>query len=153
VIEVLDGIVEMLEPRAERNSSINVDDAYAEPLEYKAETLYVFERSDDRRLAGTSPADINDFALTAVYVADDSGERAQGQRLREVTLKLDAKRERYLRKIRNNRTGPLVEGSDSAPLWANLTGGADPDFIRGLEIRGIAITLRGWRFVEANENG
>jgi hypothetical protein len=60
VIEVLDGIVEMLEPRAERNSSINVDDAYAEPLEYKAETLYVFERSDDRRLAGTSPADIND---------------------------------------------------------------------------------------------
>lgn len=156
MLDVIDGIVELLEPENER--IVKVDDSGAEPLDYAPDTLYVFEAGDNREQAGHSPSsDLARFTLVAILTVDDQAERAKGRRMREVSQKLDTKREEYLRKVRRNRTGPLIMGDANvpanSPLWGNLTGAANPEFIRALDVRGLAITLTGWRLVEDVNSG
>jgi hypothetical protein len=144
MLDVIDGIRELLEPRNER--TCKVDDSGAEPLTYQADTLYVFEAGDVRRLAGASPHDLNDFSVVAVYVADDATERSKGVRLRAVTEALDLRRERYMKAIRNSRA--LAEnGAPNSLIWGHIQASADADFIRALQVRGIAINVPGWRMV------
>lgn len=145
MLDIMDGIRELLEPSA--TTTVVTDDTGADPFVYEPNHLYVFESGDVRDLAGNSPADIERFSVVAMFVADDAGEEADQTRRREITAALDDKRDAYLAAVRATRTF-TDPGPPERVLWAHLQGSADADFVRALEVRGIAIRLTGWRFIE-----
>lgn len=116
------------------------DLAGSEPFAYDTpDTLYLFEWGPDvRDLAGASAADLERFAVQAVYVADSKDEEAQQIRRLSVTTALDAKRELYAQKIRQHRSGAS---------WQHLQAVIDGDYVRAFEIRGFALRISGWRII------
>jgi hypothetical protein len=152
MIDVVDGIRELLEPAsidpAVSVNGVKLDDTGAMPFEFEAETLYVVAQTDQRTLAetiretsdgSTEGVEQQNFSIVALYVVSGEGENSQGRRSRNVTLALDQKADDYCRLVRSHRT--------NGDLWHHLQAAVDHDFVRQLQIRGIAVRLTGYRFV------
>lgn len=151
MIDVVDAIRDLLEPPSDADESVSVngiaiDRTCAMPFEFRPETIYAAEASDVRTLeetmletaGGTIGVERQTFGVTLLYVVDGEGENAELRRSRAVSIRLDAKRNEWLRKVREHRIGPV---------WDHLQGSSDVDFVRQLQVRGIAVRLTGWRFV------
>lgn len=140
MLDLIDAIVDLLEPPAARVTKI--DSAIgAEPFSYEGrpDTLFLFEYGPDvRDLAGAGPLELERFALQAVYVGDSKDEEAQQTRRRDVNEAIDVKRELYAKRIRERR---------SARTWSHLQAAFDGDYVRAFEVRGFALRISGWRIL------
>lgn len=135
MIDLVDALVELLEPKA--RTTAKIDRSAAQPLDYEANTLYAWIESGQHVSVGTGEVEER-FTIRTVYVADNAGETSAKKRLREVSEALDAKAVRYLDRIRDR---------EQAGPWGNLSGTVDHDFIRQLEVRGVSVVVAGWRLL------
>jgi hypothetical protein len=123
-------------------SGVIRDDSGAEPFDFLPGWLYAFGTGDTRSPTGAGPEDRQDFEITAVYSADAEAETGSGIRTRDLTAALDAKRDGYLRAVRECRNGYVRDGRRT---WEHLIASADFDYLRTFGVRGVAIRLEGWR--------
>ena len=135
-LELVDALVELVEPASTR--VVAVDDSGAEPSEYRPSTLYAWISADLERIAEGSQMQ-HEFEVTLVLVSAETSEEAELEHDEDVSIYLSGKREQYLETIEQNR---------ATAMWDDLVGSADDEFIRALEVRGLAVRARGYRFLE-----
>lgn len=134
-LELVDALVELVEPAATR--IVAVDDSGAEPSEYLPSTLYGWISADEETIAEGLQKQ-HGFEVTLVLVSAETAEEAELERDETVSIYLSAKREAYL---------AAIQGSRATAMWDDLVGSADEAFIRALDVRGLAVRARGYRFL------
>lgn len=155
MIDLIDALRELLEPSSLDDPAIaasgtRLDRSCAQPFTFEPDTLYAYEELDQRILEETYAESIiepgafvgverQNFTIVFVYSADGTGENAAMKRERAVSIALDDRRNGYLRLLKDHRT--------HGDLWHHLAGSADADYVRQLEVRGIAVRITGYRFV------
>jgi hypothetical protein len=150
VIDVVDGLRDLLEPPDAQNdgfslNGVAIDRSCAEPIgDAQANTVYAWEEACRDKPIGTGEVQ-RDFEIVVLYVADGAGELAIGQRSRDVSEALDAKREAYMKLIRENAN--IGFGGDAPTGRGNIQATSDADALRQFATRGIAIRVTGWRLV------
>lgn len=115
------------------------DDTLAQPFEWVADTVYLWCESTQEIPIGTGEIR-QDFEVMVVIGVDHLGEEAVLRRNRETSLKLDQVRREIMQWIRLNA---------NVPPWdsGNIAGRSDEDFLRQLEVRGVAVMIGGYRLV------
>jgi hypothetical protein len=131
-------VVDEIREQIDDDPAIARDDSGERPETFEPETLYVWTESEARAIVECGPGYREDFTVIAVFVADNAGEEALQKRDAAVTEILDAKRDAYLAWIRDH---------EATPLWDDLAGVGDMDFIRNFEGRAVAVRASGYRFV------
>lgn len=145
MIPVVDAIRDLCEPpdQADDTRSIAgvlIDRTCAQPIgDAQPNTIYAWEAACRERPIGTGEVQ-QDFEVTVLYIVDGKGEEGVLQRSREVSEALDERRAAYMK---------LVRDFANIPPWdsGNIQATSDADFIRQLEVRGIAIRVTGYRLV------
>lgn len=147
MIDLIDALRELLEPESEEAgvsvNGVRLDNTAAMPFDFEPNTLYVVEEQDLRTLDETwtpeGGVERQSFIVNALYVIDSEGENAITRRSRAVSIALDEKRNEYCRLVRMTRT--------NGDVWHHIQASADADFVRQLQVRGIAVRITGYRFV------
>lgn len=138
MLDVVDGIRELLEDGSD--ATVSTDDSGERPYDWTPWTLYVWEESSAHTSIGTGEVR-EDFVVVAAIAVPNDGEESVGVRSRAVTERLDAKRNQYLDAIRRHTdVGPWRDGY--------LAGASVPDYLRQLDLRGIAVRVTGWRIID-----
>jgi hypothetical protein len=147
LIDVSDQIRTLLEPGPP--GVVHNTDA-AQPFLFEHNTIYCWPQGDDEhRQHGDGKQDEERFTIVAAYAVSDQGERRDKDRLRSISLALDAKAHDWVAIIRANRVYPHT----AAPLnrlWSDLIAVINHNAIRTVgkdAVRGFTVTIRGWRLV------
>ncbi len=150
MLDVVDGLRNLLEPTP-GTTGVTLHDNAAAPLQAELDIsngskhLWVYLVEDTHELSGvgTPPEEREVFAIDAMFVIDDTGEREQGVRLRTISIELDTKTHAYTAIIAANRSKYLT----GAPApWANLaTSVSSLEDYRGLDARGFVLRITGYR--------
>lgn len=115
------------------------DDTAAQPFEWRDDHVYAWAESTQETSIGTGEVR-QDFEIMIVAVLDHEGEEAQLRRNRDTSVRLDRIRAEYMQWIRLH---PHVPPWDSG----NLAARSEEDFLRQLEVRGVAVRVGGYRLV------
>jgi hypothetical protein len=135
MLDVIDGLRDLLSDRLD----IETDDTGDRPYDWTAGVLYVWEESSGQISIGTG--EVREEFVVMAAIASPSGEEAAGQKLREVTETLDGYRDTFLTRIRlNSNIGPWASGT--------IIGASVPNYLRQLDLRGIAVRISGYRIIE-----
>lgn len=115
------------------------DDTLAQPFEWAADTVYLWCETTTEPSIGTGEVR-QDFEIMVVIGVDHGGEEAMLMRNRETSLKLDTFRAEVMEWVRLHA---------HVPPWdsGNLAARSDEDFLRQLELRGVAVMIGGYRLV------
>lgn len=152
MIELVDEIRTVIGAPAVASLDATVDDSCADPVAWEANTLYAFEsegEADVHEPEGDGSIDREIFEVTLVYISAADDENRMGPRHRETSVTLDAVKEAAMTLIRGNRERSTTDPDSGATvqLWADLRGRGDMGFVRALNLRGVAIRVRGYRFI------
>lgn len=137
------GVADVVDALRERLSQVIVDfewdDTLAQPYEWRDGRVYLWCETTTEISIGTGEIR-QDFEILIVAPVDNEGEEARLTRSRDVSLKLDSFRAEALRWIALNA---------NVPPWdsGNIAGRSDEDFLRQLEVRGVAVMVGGYRLV------
>lgn len=134
MLDVLDALVDLVK---QADTSLVYDDSAAAPYEWRDGTVYSWIETTNDRSIGTGEVR-QDFEIMIVYASDNDGEEARLTRSRAVSEALDSWRRDVMDLIRQNT---------HVPPWSSGTIAArsDEDFLRQLEVRGVAIMVGGYR--------
>jgi hypothetical protein len=116
---------------------VAIDETYAKPLAFRAETLYVWAETVTDVPLESGPTAREDFDLRVLLTGPEAGEEASSQRSAEVSEWLDGKREVYMAAVRAN--GRTTD-------WGHLRASATPG-PANLQLRSLALRLSGYRIV------
>jgi hypothetical protein len=164
VLDIVDALAALLEPwpvtpgpatdaagsrTVKANSGVVVDLNAAEPVIWRAGTLYLFEELRDHRLAGVgNPPEVHEhFGLRAILALDAKDEEAAQLRRRDVSALVDTKTEAYLAAIAAHRSiyGAGHPSVGQPTPWAHLAAASDADSLRTFQVRGVALRINGYR--------
>jgi hypothetical protein len=147
LIDVSDQIRLLLEPGP---PGVVHSTSAAMPFFFENNTIYCWpEGSDEHRQHGDGAQDEERFTIFAAYAVTDQGERKSKDRLRAISLTLDAKAHAWAEILRANRVYP----NTALPLnrlWSDLVAVINHNAIRTVgknAVRGFTVTIRGWRLV------
>lgn len=147
LIDVSDQIRALLEPGPP--GVVHNTDA-AMPFFYEPNTIYAWPQGpDEHHQAGDGKQDEERFTVMAAYAVSDQGERRDKDRLRSISVALDAKAHAWAAVIRANRVLPHT-ALPLDRLWSDLTAVFNHNAIRTVgkgAVRGFTVTIRGWRLV------
>lgn len=133
ILDVARELGELLDDQA---TLVVLDD---EPLIWEMEHLYVYPPRYEEVIFETGPTRRQNFTLTCVYVTA-SGDEARLERDPELAASLAAKRDQYMRVVREHYHLPAT---DSVLLRATV----DTTRPRMLDKRSAAVRVDGWRIV------
>lgn len=125
-------LVEYLQARL----GVVIDEAASEPFVYLPNTLYAWEEGQD-----SHPVDSvrEDFRIRLVYAVDSGDEEPMQQRTRPVSQAMEDIGRAIISDIRT---------SVGDEPWEYATvDDVDPDYLRGLNVRGFSLVVAGWRLV------
>jgi hypothetical protein len=142
VLDVTDALLALLEPAP---STVVKDDTAERPFEWVANTLYAYPVTDVHvdPETGAVPTVRENFTVEMVFVADHAGEEAKRERDRDVSVLLDAKAHAYADILARNSTRGAGRPWDYARVAS-----VDWDRLRQIDVRGVAVRITGWRYVE-----
>lgn len=154
ILDVLDGLLQVVEPGGEievdshgvatriANSTVRVDHNGDRPFAYEAGHLYGWAEADTHLPDSAGPSVREDFVVRLVLVAANEGEEAEQRRHRALTAELDARGHLYLSRLAANRS----RYADGQPApWGHVAGVLDHEYIRAIEVRGLALVVTGYR--------
>jgi hypothetical protein len=134
VLDVMEALAELLA----EDTGLVIDPAFERPFDWTADTLYVWEESSSWTPIG--PSEVREDFVIMAAVAEATGEEAIATRNPETTAALYAHRETFLDRIRlSPNVGPWQDG--------NIQGDSVPAYLRQLDLRGIAVRVRGYRLI------
>jgi hypothetical protein len=138
------GIVDVVDALRERLAQVVTgyrwDDSLAQPFEWQPDTFYAWAETTQDTPIGTGEVR-QDFSIMLVCGVPHGGEEAQLLRNRETSIRLDRARADIMEWIREHANVPPWDGG-------NIAARSDEDFLRQLEIRGVAVMVGGYRLVE-----
>lgn len=145
MIEIIDGLRELLEPtdpvdETRSTNGLILDRTCSQPFDQAPSTVYAWEESCSHVSIGTGEVQER-FEVIFVLTLDNEGETSIAQRSRDVSIALDAKRKEWMRLIRLHKN--LFDG--------DLAASSDADFLRQLDLRGIAVRIAGWRLITGDD--
>lgn len=143
ISDVIDTLLLILEPDP---TTVTRDGTLAHPYEWDADTLYGFPTGADvfeLAGAGNPPESREVFEVTFVYVLDTGGEEAKLQPDRDVSAALYDRAELYAQRVAANRS-KLAAGGECP--WDDLRASVDHRFLADLNLRGVALVVRGYRY-------
>jgi len=144
MIEVLDAVLELLEPDG---SGVRRDHSAAPPFDYQPKTLYGWVSDDTQDIFSTGvpqPCVQENFELSLIYSGVDDADQAARLKSRALSVELDTKAAAYAAAISANRS--RYANGTPAP-WQHLTARIDHDLVADRDVRGIGMRVRGYRFL------